>query len=53
MKEETHLCRRCGRKLRSAASKERGMGDTCFRKYLVEDCHKKLFTTLQTDKKNL
>ena len=53
--KSTHLCRRCGRKLKSESSKERGMGETCYRKWLIEDNHKKLFLSpsLQTSKKSV
>lgn len=42
--EQTHICRRCGRKLRSAESQERGMGPSCFAKSQAEDRRAKLFT---------
>lgn len=50
--EHTHICRRCGRKLRSAESQERGMGPSCYAKYMAEDRRKKLFAapSLQTKK---
>lgn len=49
---EVHLCRRCGRKLRSEESKKRGMGATCYSKWARENSCKKLVTvsSLQTDK---
>jgi len=52
---QTHLCRRCGRKLRSDVSKERGMGEVCYNKWLIEDNHKKLFSSpsLQTSHKSV
>ena len=52
---QTHFCRRCGRKLRSDVSKERGMGEVCYNKWLIEDNHKKLFSSssLQTSHKNI
>lgn len=40
----THICRRCGRKLKSEESKQRGFGDVCFQKWLAEGGHKKLFS---------
>jgi len=46
--QETHICRRCGRKLKTPESQKRGMGNTCFAKWSQEDTHKQLFTTLQT-----
>lgn len=51
-KEQTHICRRCGRKLRSEEAKQRGMGTVCYRKWLSENKNKKLFTisSLQTTK---
>lgn len=36
------VCRRCGRKLKSAKSRELGMGMTCWKKSILG--HKKLFT---------
>lgn len=42
-KEQTHICRRCGRKLRSEEAKQRGMGPVCYRKWIAEGTHKKLF----------
>lgn len=52
---QTHLCRRCGRKLRNSVSKERGMGETCYNKCLAESRRKKLFSSssLQTSRKNV
>ena len=45
MIEETHLCRRCGRKLRSEESKQKGMGQTCYKKWEAEQNKKKLFSS--------
>lgn len=42
-KEQTHICRRCGRKLRSEEAKQRGMGAVCYKKWMEESNHKKLF----------
>lgn len=42
-KNQTHICRRCGRKLRSEEAKQRGMGPVCYQKWMAEDNHKKLF----------
>lgn len=42
-KEQTHICRRCGRKLRSEEAKQKGMGPVCYKKWMAEDNHKKLF----------
>lgn len=42
--EQTHICRRCGRKLRSEDAKQRGMGYVCYQKALSENKKKKLFT---------
>lgn len=42
-KEQTHICRRCGRKLRSEEAKQRGMGYVCYQKWMAEDNKKKLF----------
>ena len=41
--EQTHICRRCGRKLRSEEAKQRGMGYVCFQKWMAEEHRKKLF----------
>lgn len=41
--EQTHLCRRCGRKLRSEEAKQRGMGYVCYQKWIAKDNKKKLF----------
>ena len=41
--EQTHICRRCGRKLRSDEAKQRGMGYTCYKKWKEESNKKKLF----------
>ena len=43
-KEQTHICRRCGRKLRSEEAKQRGMGPVCYQKWAAENNRKKLFT---------
>lgn len=43
-----HICRRCGRKLKSVEAQERGMGYVCYKKYLAETNRKKLFTTAFT-----
>lgn len=40
--KEIPVCRRCGRKLKSVESRERGMGFTCWKKYNLGP--KKLFT---------
>lgn len=52
---QIHLCRRCGRKLKSESSKERGMGESCFRRWIAEHGHKKLFSipSLQTEEKSV
>jgi hypothetical protein len=54
-REQTHICRRCGRKLRSEDAKQRGMGYVCYQKWIAEDTHKKLFrvTTLQSTKDSI
>ena len=36
-------CKRCGRKLTNPKAIELGMGSICWRKYLRENNHKKLF----------
>ena len=43
-KLEKTSCKRCGRKLKSSTSIELGMGPTCWKKYVLENNHKKLFT---------
>lgn len=50
--EQTHICRRCGRKLRSEEAKQKGMGPVCYQKWMSEDRHKKLFniSSLQSTK---
>lgn len=50
--EQTHICRRCGRKLRSEEAKQRGMGYVCYQKWMLENNKKKLFTisSLQSTK---
>ena len=40
---ELTICRRCGRKLRNPEAIKIGMGATCWRKYIAENNHKKLF----------
>ena len=42
--EQTHICRRCGRKLRSEEAKKKGMGSVCYKKWMSENNHKKLFS---------
>ena len=53
--EQTHLCRRCGRKLRSDEAKQRGMGYVCYQKWRAETKKKKLFTisSLQSPKSSV
>lgn len=55
MSNQVHLCRRCGRKLKSESSKTRGMGESCYKKWISEHGHKKLFSisSLQTSKKSI
>ena len=55
MYSQIHICRRCGRKLRSEESKEKGMGPSCFKKWIAEHGHKKLFSisSLQTSEKSV
>jgi hypothetical protein len=43
-KEQTHICRRCGRKLRSEEAKAKGMGPVCYQKWISEEHKKKLFS---------
>lgn len=53
--EQTHICRRCGRKLRSPEAKERGMGYVCYQKSMKERETKKLFVipTLHSSKNSV
>lgn len=53
--EQSHICRRCGRKLRSPEAKERGMGYVCYQKWVREKETKKLFKipSLQSSKNSL
>lgn len=40
---EQTTCKRCGRKLKNPKAIELGMGATCWKKFIEEDIHKKLF----------
>ena len=53
--EQTHICRRCGRKLRGEEAKQRGMGYVCYQKWKAENTKKKLFKlpSLHSSKKNV
>lgn len=53
--EQTHICRRCGRKLRSEEAKNRGMGYVCYQKYMAEGNKQKLFkvSSLQSSKEDV
>lgn len=42
-KLEQTTCKRCGRKLKSEGAIKIGMGATCWKKYLQDNSHKKLF----------
>lgn len=42
-KQEYKFCIRCGRRLRTQESKERGMGKICAEKYLAKEERNKLF----------
>lgn len=44
IKDETQLCRRCGRKLRSEKAKQLGMGEVCYAKTIQETSRKKLIS---------
>lgn len=55
-KEEVkHICRRCGRRLKSLDSQKLGMGPVCYEKWLAESSQKKLFqiSSLQSEQKPL
>lgn len=41
--EVKHICRRCGRRLKSMDSQKLGMGPVCYSKFLAEKRQKKLF----------
>lgn len=53
--EQSHICRRCGRKLRTPEAKERGMGVVCYQKWLSEKGTRKLFkiSSLQSSNNSL
>lgn len=46
------MCKRCGRKLKNPEAIELGMGTTCWRKFMQEDTHKKLFGDNKEEEKN-
>lgn len=50
-----HICRRCGRRLKSLDSQKLGMGPVCYAKWLEESGQKKLFqiSSLQSEQKPL
>lgn len=55
-KEEVkHICRRCGRRLKSLDSQKLGMGPVCYAEWLAESGQKKLFqiSSLQSEQKPL
>lgn len=55
-KEEVkHICRRCGRRIKSLDSQKLGMGPVCYAKWLAESGQKKLFqiSSLQSEQKPL
>lgn len=55
-KEEVkHICRRCGRRLKSLDSQKLGMGPVCYAKWMAESGQKKLFqiSSLQSEQKPL
>lgn len=55
-KEEVkHICRRCGKRLKSLDSQKLGMGPVCYAKWLAESGQKKLFqiSSLQSEQKPL
>lgn len=39
MEEEVKRCKRCNRKLKDEESKQRGFGETCYKKYLDSLSH--------------
>lgn len=42
--QNTHICRRCGRKLKSPEAIALGFGATCYKKFLEQPKLKPLFT---------
>ena len=55
-KEEVkHICKRCGRRLKSLDSQKLVMGPVCYAKWLSESSQKKLFqiSSLQSEQKPL
>ena len=42
--KEYERCLRCNRKLKNASARKRGMGDICYKKYIAERKHKRLFS---------
>lgn len=48
---ESTTCKRCGRKLRSKKAIEIGMGVTCWRKYVNENNHKRLWEEKEHEEK--
>lgn len=49
-KLSSSICRRCGRKLKDAISRERGYGPECWNK-LIHESRKKLFEVKRKDVK--
>ena len=47
--KEYNKCLRCGRKLNSEESKQRGFGNTCWEKYKSSISYKELFTLVSED----
>ena len=47
---EQTICKRCGRKLRKPEYIKLGMGATCWKKYISQDSHKRLFEVSEEEK---
>ena len=46
-------CKRCGRKLRNPQAIELGMGSVCWRKFQLENNHKKLWEGKDNEEKEI
>lgn len=51
-KQEYLFCIRCGRKLKTAEARERGMGKICAKKYQEKEMRNKLFNKEVKDAKS-
>ena len=48
-KLEQTTCKRCNRKLKNPIAIERGMGETCWKKWQAQNIHKKLWKVKEND----